>query len=642
MNDLFNPLDWIEPDPKPVSSDQSQYAEAPAPGNPFVPSHPRPLVPSAISFEVDTVISRIEASLTDITTSYQDWLNVGFALANEFGEAGRSYFHRVSRFYNGYTKTDCDRQFDQCLKSTPSSRCITIKTFFHMAKQAGIEVRGRGSEGTKTRGYDGTMGREYDGAPGSDQSQYSEGAVAGQPFVPSCSRPLVPSSPAPQLPTLPDSIFPRLPEFLQKVVEGAYSKEERDILLLGALGVFSACFPKLWGIYDGKKVYANLYLFITAQASAGKGRLTFCKQLVNPIHWERRQETLRQKQIYDLEMREYNIARMKDPNAEKPVKPPELMLFIPANSSATGMFQLLAENDGRGLIFETEGDTMAQAFKSDHGNYSDGFRKGYHHEMISYYRRTDHEYKEIRYPCISTVLSGTPRQVLSLIPGVEDGLFSRFIFYHMNLRPVWKNVFARENNRIMEEHFNDLGQEFLGLYKALGQHPEMQFSLTREQEVEFNSFFEQVQEKYLTLQGMDYMGTIRRLGLIAFRMAMVLTALRIMETGDFSEHQVCSDTDFQNALSIISILVKHSSYVFTQLPEDTKSANRQNKKEQLLDKLPGKFTSQEFLNIAKDLSITARTANRYIATFCEKGLLRREQAGSYTNPNRLPGDDQAL
>lgn len=72
---------------------------------------------------------------------------------------------------------------------------------------------------------------------------------------------------------------------------------------------------------------------------------------------------------------------------DKPQEPTLKMLVIPANNSATGLFQILNDNDGKGLIFETEGDTLAQTFKSEHGNYSDGFRKAFHHETITYNRR---------------------------------------------------------------------------------------------------------------------------------------------------------------------------------------------------------------------------------------------------------------
>src|SRR5690606_28751057 len=118
------------------------------------------------------------------------------------------------------------------------------------------------------------------------------------------------------------------------------------------------------------------------------------------------------------------------------------------------------DNEGRGIIFETEGDTLSNAFKSDHGNYSDGFRKAFHHESISYYRRTGHEFVEIDKPCISTVLAGTPMQVATLIPNAENGLLSRFIFYYMNSEPVWTDVFAPAKENGLDEHFNQLGAEF--------------------------------------------------------------------------------------------------------------------------------------------------------------------------------------
>ena len=80
-----------------------------------------------------------------------------------------------------------------------------------------------------------------------------------------------------------------LPDFLQCIVQVAASKEERDILLLGSIVTLSSCLPKLVD-YDDKKVNANLFLFITAQASAGKGRLIHCRQLVNPIHKAMREQ----------------------------------------------------------------------------------------------------------------------------------------------------------------------------------------------------------------------------------------------------------------------------------------------------------------------------------------------------------------
>jgi len=560
--------------------------------------------------DIELVISRIEASHTDITGSYADWRNIGFALADEFGEGGRDFFHRISKFYSKYSVTDCNRQFDQCVKA--QGHGITIKTVFHLAKQAGIDVKGQ-------------------------EARSVEREVSSKSQVP-CSLPPTPNPETPepepeviQLPTFPESIYSALPDFLQRVIARCTTNEERDTMLLGALATLSSGLPKVYGIYDEMRVFVNLFLFITSKASAGKGRLVNCKRLVNPIHWAFRKETQAMKAQYEIEMREYNLNKNKDFNLEKPTKPAERMLFIPANNSTTGVFQLLSDNEGKGIIFETEGDTLAQAFKTDYGNYSDGFRKAFHHETISYYRRTDHEFVEIENPCLSALLTGTPRQVATLIPNAENGLFSRFIFYYMNIKPVWKNVFANRKEIDLDVYFDNLGQEFYPLYKALNENPAIEICLTVEQQDEFHNLFTQIQDKYLMLQGEDYMATIRRLGLIAFRFAMIFTTLRILETGDFSEKHICSDVDFQTAISMIKILVKHSSHVFSELPVDITPTKTDNKKEKFFEKLPLTFTKADFIDLAKSLSITLRSAERYIAIFCEKKMIEREQLGTYRN-----------
>lgn len=310
------------------------------------------------------------------------------------------------------------------------------------------------------------------------------------------------------------------------------------------------------------------------------------------------------------------------------------MLFIPANNSTTGVFQLLFDNNGEGLIFETEGDTLAQAFKSDYGNYSDGFRKAYHHETISYYRRTDREYVDIENTCLSTVLSGTPKQVSALIPSAENGLFSRFMFYYMNITPIWKNVFAIQTENGLDDYYNELGGQFLEFYKALKSNPHIQIKLSQNQQIQFNEYFSKVQTKYLNIQTDDYIATVRRMGLNAFRLMMVITALRIMEDGDCSTARECEDVDFQNVLDMVTVLTQHSSKVFNDLPADTPVTTRTNRKEKFLEMLPEVFTTSDYGTIAEKLSIPAKTAEGYITAFTKAGLIHREMNGKYLNNSK--------
>lgn len=532
--------------------------------------------------QLEKVILEIEAKNLDIASAYADWRDIGFAFADAFGESGREYFHRISRFYSDYTATDCDAQFNKCLEANGTG--ITLATFFFHAKQAGIKLI---------------------------PTEYKEEV---QREV---------------LPTLGQKVYDNLPEFLKSVINIAKSDEEKDLLILGSIVSLSACLHKLYGIYDGKKVFANLYLFITAQASAGKGRLLHCKQLVKPVHLHLREQAKMLKQQYDMQMLDYNQAKGKDANIEKPNKPPEKMLFIPANNSTTGVYQLLSENESRGLMFETEGDTLAQAFKSDYGNYSEGFRKAFHHETISYYRRTDREYADIEAPCLSTVLSGTPKQIATLIPNAENGLFSRFIFYFMNVNLDWKDVFAFDSSNGLDDYFQNLGNEFFTLYQTLSNSSELQFCFTAEQQQQFNQFFDHLHSTHIALQGLDYMATIRRLGLISFRLCMVLTALRIMEHGEVSLKLICENRDFQTAIAMVKVLVRHSGKVFSELPEETPKPKRKNQKERFYETLPNTFGRQDYLAVARQLAIADKTAEGYITDFCKKGVLHRDKQNQY-------------
>lgn len=59
-----------------------------------------------------------------------------------------------------------------------------------------------------------------------------------------------------------------------------------------------------------------------------------------------------------------------DPIPEKPEEPQRKMLIFPANTSQAMMMQMLNENDGRGIICETEADTMSGTNKQEWGDYS--------------------------------------------------------------------------------------------------------------------------------------------------------------------------------------------------------------------------------------------------------------------------------
>ncbi len=188
---------------------------------------------------------------------------------------------------------------------------------------------------------------------------------------------------------------------------------------------------------------------------------------------------------------------------------------------------------------------------------------------------------------------------------------------------------AKDNG--LDDYFEALGNEFYELYKIIMQDEPRQFYLTADQQEQFNQFFGQIQEKYMNLQGLDYTATIRRLGLIAYRICMIFSALRIMETGDTSHKLICEERDFQASLSMIKVLVKHSSKVFGELPQEEPKPTRLNKKEKFLYALPHTFNRQKYLEVANSMSIPAKTTEGYITAFIKSNLIHRESQDNYLN-----------
>lgn len=85
---------------------------------------------------VEKCIAEIKSRGIDITDAYKKWLQVGFSLASQFGEAGRQYFHDVSRNHTEYDYAAANKKYTQLLESNKSN--YKIGSFFHLCKAHGI------------------------------------------------------------------------------------------------------------------------------------------------------------------------------------------------------------------------------------------------------------------------------------------------------------------------------------------------------------------------------------------------------------------------------------------------------------------------------------------------------------------------
>lgn len=577
-------------------------------------SAPQSQISTDNTSRVEALIAQLKSSNADITSGYNDWLKVGFALASEFGESGRRYFHDISSIYSGYERQECDKKYDQCLKSDNGK--TNIATLFYLAEQQGVRLPHQEHSSRLNKVLTNT-----------DATSDKNVALS---FIESQEEDR-------RLPLFDETIYNDLPIILERATGTMNIRQEKDLVLIGSIATISSILLPFRTIYHGRTIFPNMFLFVPGPAGSGKGRLDFCYRLVRPIHQDKRDLWLLAQEEYKQELDRYRaLSKKEKANATSPVKPPITLLRVPANCSATSFAEAMADN-GNMLMFETEGDTVVNTFKSDYGNYSDNFRKAFAHEEFGYLRRgNDSEEKEVQNPRLSVVLSGTPEQVKSLIPNAENGLLSRFIFYCMSATDEWLDGFSGyDTDNPLEKVFDDLGAEIENFYQHLTQISEVWFTLSIVQQQRFNDYFAGEKQRMKELNGDLYNASTHRLSWACLRIAMVLTALRCMNRGSVPEKIECSDADFNIALSIIRTVSEHNDYIFNVLnegiTEDVKVSETYSSaaRHVLLNNLPDRFSSEDMQALSVKLGKSIRTIQRQVRRAIQNGQVKELAKGRY-------------
>ena len=88
--------------------------------------------------DFEAIISTIQRQQINIADGYHEYRNIGFALADKFGEEGRDYFHSIAQQSSKYTHKSCDTQYNHCLRA--KGHGITIATLYYYAQQAGVKI----------------------------------------------------------------------------------------------------------------------------------------------------------------------------------------------------------------------------------------------------------------------------------------------------------------------------------------------------------------------------------------------------------------------------------------------------------------------------------------------------------------------
>ena len=579
----------------------------------------------------------VETAGADIAPTYAEYVQLAFAIATDCGEAGREFFHRLCRTSAKYQREHAERIFSNALTTRHGE--VHLGTAFHLAEMANVKLcntevmnNRRNTENTEnTPSKVLTHAHVYNKVE-NDEPDESEELLNG-------------SDPNQPLPTFPEADWPKI---LLLIMSYATSPTQRDVMLLGALTAIGASMERYVRCpYAGKLQSPCLQSFIVAPSASGKGILSLIRLLVEPIHDEIRQQVAAEVKAYKKEKAAYDVMGKERSKVEAPQMPKNRMFLISGNNTGTGILQNIMDANGTGLICETEADTISAAIGSEYGHWSDTLRKAFDHDRLSYNRRTDQEYREVKKSFLSVLISGTPSQVKTFIPTTEDGAFSRQLFYY--LHGIWKWVSQFTEDKInLEEVFTAMGLEWKGKLDMIKAHGIHTLQLTVGQKEEFDALFSRLFSRSSIANGREMYSFVARLAVNLCRIMAEVAVLRALESPQSYQFKVSpassftpdkeiptdnindgiitrwdvtiTPEDFKAVLALAEPLYCHATHILSFLPAVEISHRSNADRDFLFEQLGEEFTRAQLLEQAAAMGIKENTALTWLKRLTKSGV----------------------
>ncbi|GAA6255907.1 DUF3987 domain-containing protein [Bacteroides sp. f07] len=582
----------------------------------------------------------VETAGADIAPTYIEYVQLAFAIATDCGEAGRDYFHRLCRLSAKYQREQADKVFSNALATKHGD--IHLGTVFHLAETAGVTIR-KDEVMNSPAGTKGTAGTPRNFST----HTCAHNKVRNDETSEEEEEELLPGSePQHPLPTFPEADWP---EFLQRIISYGNTAAQHDIMLLGALTALGSSMERYVRCsYGGKYQYPCMQCFVIAPSASGKSILSYIRLLVEPIHDQIRAEVAVQMKTYKREKAAYEAMGKERAKVEAPQMPANRMFLISGNNTGTGILQNIMDSEGTGLICEAEADTLSTAIGSDYGHWSDTLRKAFDHDRLSYNRRTDQEYREVKKSFLSVLISGTPSQVKTFIPTTEDGSFSRQLFYY--LHGIWKWVSQFTENKInLEEVFTAMGLEWKGKLDMIKAHGIHTLRLTHEQQEEFDALFSRLFSRSSIANGREMYSFVARLAVNMCRIMAEVAVLRALESPQSYQFKVSpassftpdkeiptdnindgiitrwdvtiTPEDFKAVLALAEPLYCHATHILSFFPAVEISHRSNADRDFLFKQLGEEFTRAQLLEQATAMGIKTNTALTWLKRLTKSGVL---------------------
>ena len=439
------------------------------------------------------------------------------------------------------------------------------------------------------------------------------------------------------------------PKPLDEILTFAETKHQRDALFLGMVdAIGSTLSPYVRTMYGDRWIYPNIQVLLVAPPASGKGVVSWCRDFVTPAHERIRSAYKKEMKVYEKEKKMHEQMGKAKTDVETPQMPANKMFLISGDNSSTGIAQNVIDSDGRGIIIETEADTLSAALGADYGRWSHMLRNFFDHSRISYNRRLNREYMEINRTMVSVLLAGTPAQVAPLIPSSENGLFSRELFYYMPAIKEWRSQFEESNKDIPSEMYSR-GRKWLETCDEISKLGSVSLVLTPQQQSLFDNCFSDLMTRCIKANEYTMAASLARLAINIIRMMSVIAVLRRIEqhgvsfnpSVDISAENKKDDIipsreveityeDFDACLSMAEPLYLHATHIGSFIDRVEVKNRNVSDRERLLNEMDDKFSRNQWAETANDMGVPLNTADSWLRRLVKSGVVvKGEERGMY-------------
>ncbi len=446
-------------------------------------------------------------------------------------------------------------------------------------------------------------------------------------------------------PTIPSIVFESLPPILAEAVNQYETDEEKSIALLSSLTTLAAGLHDIKIPYRKKNYNCNLFQVIAGPPASNKGIALHSRVILDKVQHRLKKEYQLERAKYlkamnnrkekenlnSLEVEEsekINIESESSSNNNKYedlevslTEPNPKHIILPSDISSASLVDLIEKNDGFGLIFDSEAQTILNTFKQDWGaNLTSMLLKTFENEPLELARKSMKSMISIREPRFSVLLTGNPEHLFGLVKSITNGLYSRFCIYQTQ-KIGWLDMKQNENDKNYLKGYEKLSILVDEINNSLTNGAGLEFEPSTNQIEAYNHFFGTIDDILTSQIDPNFSSVVKRMGVVSFRIAAILGVIR--DKSRSNGRLTCKDEDFAITISICSTLLQHSVYTFKTTTDTNSPIN------EFYNNLPDSFNRQQAMVVADSLGIKSRRMDTYLKELTGTKKIKKVTHGTY-------------